>query len=235
MVRRLVFLALLSLFIVTPAFAYSVQVYTFKSIAGVDYAENVNGMRVKLCHVTTGACHYGMSEVWGYANIIVTQAGYYYAYIWDPYYYEWGSSEQPDPDTYYVWPMYQQYISLSAFPRPLEPTLVAPCNGCWVGQGDFDLVWTSGLDEDRTAPNWTVTYEIWTSATPVGWPQGQEWMPISDAPCNPDAQGNCHWYVDYLELMPGCHYTWRIVVKINFGGGVVYKTSGPQWHLYQRY
>ncbi|HEV7240028.1 MAG TPA: hypothetical protein VGQ36_12385 [Thermoanaerobaculia bacterium] len=235
MIRRLILFAVLSLFAVPRAFAYAVQVYTFKSIAGVDYAQSAGGLRVKLCHATTGACSFNTTDPSGFANIIVNQSGDYYAYVWDSSQYEWGSSDQPDPNTYYVFPSFQQSIGLSALPRPLEPNLVAPCNGCGVGQGNFDLVWTNGLDYARTASNWPVTYDIYTSATPVGWPQGQEGLAISDAPCNPDAQGRCHWYVDFLESMPGCQYTWRIVVKINFGGGVIYETSGPQWHLHQNY
>lgn len=234
MIRKIL-LAILLTAMAFPASAYVVTVYTYHSVAGVDYAEIAPSMRIKLCNASTGACYWGISDAYGRAWIDAPQ-GWYNAYTWDPYYYQWGSQDQPDPNQYYVYPiLYTQVINLSAFPRPLAPNLVAPCNYCGVGQGNFDLVWTSGLDADRIAPNWTVTYGIWTSATPVGWPQGQEWEAVPNAPCNPDAYGRCHWYVDYLNYEPGCQYTWRIVVKINFGGGVIYETSGPQWHLHQNY
>jgi len=212
---------------------YTVTVETFHSVSGVEYAQYAGSMRINLHNVSTGADYWGISDPYGISHISAA-AGTYQAYLWDPYYYQWGSSEQPDPDTYTVWATpYEQVIQLSAFPRPFAPDLVAPCNYCGVPQGNFDLIWTSGLDAARTASNWTVTYE--DSATPVGWPQGQEWLAVPDAPCNPDAQGRCHWYVDTLNYEPGAEYTWRIVVKINFGGGIVYKTSGPVWHCHQNY
>jgi hypothetical protein len=232
MIRRLILGVLLAL-AATAAFAqYPVTIYSYYSVAGVDYARNAYYMNVKLCHVETGACTSGNTGGFGSVRLSA-RAGMHYAYIWST---NWGSSTQPDPDTYEVFPIYSpQGIGLSAFPRPYAPNLVSPCNYCQVGQGDFDLVWTNGLDADRKSPNWPVTYEIWTSSTPVGWPQGQEWLAVPDAPCNPDAKGNCHWYVDHLVYEPGAKYTWRIVVKINFGGGIIYKTSGPKWNLQQRY
>jgi hypothetical protein len=80
--------------------------------------------------------------------------GWYYAYVWDSHY-EWGSIDTPDPNQYYVYPIIgQQIINLSALPRPLQPGLVAPCNGCLVGLGNFYLKWTDGLDADRRSPSW---------------------------------------------------------------------------------
>jgi hypothetical protein len=232
MIRKAVFFAVMCL-ISMPALAYTVTVYTFHSVAGVDYARNAPNTRVRLCEVANGSCSSGISDATGRSNVIVTRAGYYYAYIYDTNG-RWGSTETPDPNQYYVYPIFsEQVIRLSAFPRPFAPTLVSPCNGCGVPRGNFNLSWTSGLDWERTASNWPVTYEIWTSATPPGWAQGAEGLGVADAPCNPDAQGRCRWYVDYLDAPVGTRYTWRIVVKINFGGGIIYKTSGPKWTLYQ--
>ena len=236
MIRRLVVVSAFLFFLSAPAFAWSVTVYTYQSVAGRDYARIGPRMKVKLCHVTYGTCHSGTSDLYGRVPLAVTREGYYYAYIWDPYDYEWGSIDTPDPNQYYVYPMYtEQVINLSAFPRPLQPGLVSPCNNCWVGLGNFYLVWTDGLDADRRASNWPVTYEIWTSTTLPGQPQAEDYMAVADAPCNPDSRGNCRWYVDYLASCQNCKYTWRIVVKQNFGGGIVYKTSGPKWYLYQMY
>src|SRR6476660_5768617 len=234
MIRRTLFVITLVLGMALPLSAQIVTVQTFHSVSGVDYAEIGRSMRIKLHNVSTGGDYWGTSDSYGVSRI-GAPAGYYQAYLWDgSYQYLWGSSEQPDPNQYYVCATpYQQVIELPAFPRPLAPNLGSPCNYCGVPQGNFDLIWTSGLDAARTAPNWAVTYEIWDSATPVGWPQGQEWLAVPDAPCNPDGQGRCHYHVDMLDYQPGAQYTWRIVVKINYGGGIVYKTSGPVWHCHQ--
>jgi hypothetical protein len=230
-------IAVLSLIAAPSLFAWTVTVSTYKSISGVDYAQSAGSMYFKLCNTTNGYCYQSLSEGNGVGWTDAPE-GTYYAYIWDGAG-NWGSTDIPNGGWSETWTVYAtpygQYISLSAYPRPLMPGLVAPCNYCGVGQGNFDLVWTNGLDNTRTAANWTVTYDIWDSATPVGWQQGTEHLAITDAPCNPDAQGNCHWYVDYLDYSPGCQYTWRIVVKINFGNGQVYTTSGPSWHLHQNY
>lgn len=234
MIRRMFLSAVLCLAAI-PAFAYTVYVDTFQSVAGVDYARIAPNMRVKLCRVANGVCSYGISNAQGRANIVLTHAGDYWAYIYNTNG-TWGSTDTPDPDTYYFFStQMQQGIGLSALPRPFQPTLVSPCNNCGVPSGNFYLSWTNGLDWERTAANWPVTYEIWTSSTPVGWPQGAEWLAVPDAPCNPDAQGRCRWYVEYIADEPGAEYTWRIVVKINFGGGIVYKTSGPTWRIHQNY
>ncbi len=232
--RRTLFLILALFALALPMSAqYLVTVQTYHSVSGVDYAQVAPSMRIRLHSVSTGYDYWGTSDPWGIARISAP-SGWYQAYLWDQYYYQWGSTDQPDPNQYYVYPTFNdQVIRLTAFPRPYAPTLWSPCDGCGVGPGNFDLVWTNGLDAARIAPNWTVTYELWDSATPVGWPQGQEWLAVPDAPCNPDAQGRCHYHVGPLDYQPGCQYTWRIVVKINFGGGIVYKTSGPTWHLHQ--
>jgi hypothetical protein len=233
MIRRVLLAAALCL-ASWPVWAYTVSVYTYDSVAGVDYARVHSNINVKLCRVGGASCSYGISA-FGKATVSVTQEGYYHAYIYDGSG-KWGSTDTPDPNLYYVYPILtEQVIRLSAFPRPLQPGLVSPCSGCLVPPGNFYLSWTNGLDWERTAPNWPVTYEIWTSSQPVGSPQGPEWLAVPDAPCNPDANGRCRWYVDFLVTEPGAKYTWRIVVKINFGGGIVYKTSGPNWTLYQRY
>lgn len=235
MVRRTLFLIAAAFILALPLSAqYPVTVETYHSVSGADQAEVGPSMRIQLHNVSTGADYWGISDAYGIATISAAN-GTYQAYLWDPYYYQWGSTDQPDPNTYTVYPIYTgQTIKLSAFPRPFAPNLVSPCNYCAVGAGNFDLVWTSGIDAARTASNWPVTYEIWDSTTLPGYPQQPEWMAVSDAPCNADGQGNCHYYVDSgLGSCPGCQYTWRIVVKINFGGGIVYKTSGPSWHLHQ--
>lgn len=234
MIRRMLLAAFFCVAAV-PAFGYTVFVDTYKSIAGVDYAQIAPNMRVKLCRVTTGLCTSGISGSTGRATVVLTHPGAYYAYIYDVNG-TWGSTETPDPNQYsFLDTQQSQGIGLSAFPRPFAPALAAPCNNCYVPSGNFYLSWTNGLDWQRTASNWPVTYEIWTSSTPVGYPQGQEGLAVPDAPCNPDAQGRCRWYVGFIADEPGARYTWRIVVKINFGGGVVYKTSGPKWYITQQY
>jgi hypothetical protein len=217
-------------------FAWTVTVSTYKSIAGVDYAQAAGSMYFKLCNINTGYCYQSLSEGNGVGWTDAPE-GTYHAYIWDGAY-NWGSTDIPNGGDSETWTVYAtpygQYINLSAYPRPLMPNLVSPCNYCAVGAGNFDLVWTNGLDATRTASNWPVTYDIWDSTTLPGYPQQPEWLAVTDAPCNPDAQGHCHYYVDSgLGSCPGCQYTWRIVVKINFGNGQVYTTSGPSWHLHQ--
>ena len=237
MIRRTLFvvflIAALSLVALPMSAQYLVTVQTYHSVSGVDYAEVAPSMRVKLHNINTGYDYYGTSDPYGIARISA-DAGTYQAYIWDEYYYQWGSTDTPDPNPYTVYATFNdQVIRLSAFPRPFAPGLFSPCDGCYVGAGYFDLVWTSGIDAARTASNWPVSYELWDSTTLPGYPQQAEWEAISDMPCNPDSAGRCVYHVGYLDTCHGCMYTWRIVVKIDFGGGIVYKTSGPSWKLYQ--
>ncbi|HEV8435462.1 MAG TPA: hypothetical protein VGR95_18785 [Thermoanaerobaculia bacterium] len=236
MIRRTLFLIAAVFVLAVPLSAqYLVTVQTYHSVSGSDWAALGPYMSVKLHNVSTGANYPGYTDASGIATISAA-AGTYQVYVWDPSYnYYWGSIDTPQPGTYTVYATpYTQVLKFSAFPRPYAPNLVSPCNYCAVGPGNFDLVWTNGLDAARTASNWPVTYEIWDSTTLPGDPQQPEWLAVSDAPCNPDASGNCHFHVDSgLGYCPGCQYTWRIVVKINFGGGFIYKTSGPSWHLHQ--
>lgn len=222
--------------------AGDVDIYAFKTVAGQEYAEAAGWFSVRLCRTGTQTCTYGgTTDGNGKGDIYISPsfAGYYDLYLYNDYGQkyggEWGSETEPIGGGPFYIPTGFTSISVSVPPRPLAPTLVSPCNYCGVPSGDFYLSWTSGIDADRTYSGWPVTYEIWTSSTPVGWPQGQEWLAVPDAPCNPDSQGRCRWYVDYIADEPGAQYTWRIVVKLPVGGGQVYKTSGPTWHLHQYY
>jgi len=228
-------------FIVPAATAGTIDLYGFRTVAGQEYYDAASYFSFKVCKTgqTTG-CYQGQLGYTGeFYPVSVSEAGWYDIYMYRDYGWccdgVWGSNDQPIAGGPFYVPSQFTSISMSVPPRPLVPDLVSPCNYCGVPQGNFYLSWTSGLDAQRTAPNWPVTYEIWTSSTPVGWPQGQEWLAVPDAPCNPDAYGRCRWYVDTLSYEPGAQYTWRIVVKMDVGGGVVYRTSGPTWHLHQNY
>jgi len=233
---------LLSLLWAGTVFAGSVDVYAFKMISGQTSSQPAAYFQIRMCRTGTQTCTYGVNtDPYGHGNVYISPefAGYYDLYLYKDYGAnyggEWGDWSQPIAGGAFYIPAGNTSLTVWVPPRPLVPGLVSPCNYCGVPAGNFNLSWTSGLDAQRTAPNWPVTYEIWTSSTPVGWPQGQEWMAVSDAPCNPDAYGRCVWYVDYLATEPGAQYTWRIVAKMNIGGGLYYKTSSPTWHLHQNY
>lgn len=239
--------ALFGVFLLTLACAAtvsagSVDIWAFKTVAGVEYSQRAAYFSVRLCRTGTQTCTYGVpTDSYGHGNVFISPsfAGWYDLYLYKDYGAkyggEWGSQTQAIGGGAFYIPQGFTSITVSVPPRPLAPTLVSPCNYCGVPSGNFYLSWTSGLDSQRTASNWPVTYEIWTSSTPVGWPQGQEWLAVPDAPCNPDSQGRCRWYVDYIADEPGAQYTWRIVVKLNVGGGIVYRTSGPTWRIHQNY
>jgi hypothetical protein len=222
--------------------AGSVDIYAFKTVAGQEYSSAAAYFSVRLCKTGTQSCTYGGttdSNGKGHVYISPSFPGYYDLYLYNDYGQkyggEWGSQNQPIAGGAFYIPTGFTSITVSVPPRPLIPTLVSPCQHCGVPSGNFYLSWTSGLNAQRTYSGWPVTYEIWTSSTPVGWPQGQEWLAVPDAPCNPDSLGRCRWYVDYIADEPGAQYTWRIVVKMNVGGGLVYKTSGPTWYIHQNY
>jgi len=225
------FTAALILAVAPGAFAWQVTCNSYKSVAGADYARTAPYMSFKFCNTSSGACYWGNTG--GFASgVFDAPEGTYNGFIWDPYYYQWGSTDLAVGQfTIFATP-YGQVISLSAYPRPFAPTLVEPCNYCGVPNANFNLKWTDGLDADRRAANWPVTYDIWASETPNGWPTQPEHLTIADAPCNPDTNGKCTWWVDQLTPESGRQYTWRIVVKINFGQSI-YTTSGPSWHLHQ--
>ena len=220
--------------------AGSVDIWAYKTVAGQEYSQKAAYFSVKLCRTGTQSCTYGgTTDSFGKGNVFIspTFAGWYDLYLYKDYGAsfggEWGSQTAGIAGGAFYIPQGFTSITVSVPPRPLAPGLVSPCYGCGVPPGNFYLSWTSGLDAQRTSPVWPVTYEIWTSSTPVGWPQGQESLAVADAPCNPDAQGRCRWYVDSLAIEPGAQYTWRIVVKLNVGGGLVYRTSGSTWKLHQ--
>jgi hypothetical protein len=222
--------------------AGSTDIYAFKMVAGQTTSQPADYFSVKLCRAGTQTCTFGgTTDSFGHGNVYISPSfpGQYDLYLYRNYgaQYggEWGSQTQPIAGGSFYIPTGFTSITVWVPPRPLAPGLVSPCAYCGVPSGNFYLSWTSGLDSTRTAANWPVTYEIWTSSTPVGWPQGQEWLAVPDAPCNPDAQGRCRWYVDYIADEPGAQYTWRIVVKLNIGGGLIYKTSGQTWHIHQNY
>lgn len=205
--------------------AGSTDIWVSKTIAGYEFSQRAAYFSVKLCRTGTQICTYGSpTDSYGKSNVDIGSsfAGAYDLYVYKNYGAqsggEWGSQTQPFGGGAFNIPQGFTSINVSVPPRPLAPKLVSPCNDCGVPTGNFYLSWTNGLDSQRIAPNWPVTYEIWTSATPVGWPQGQEWLAVPDAPCNPDSQGRCRFYVDYLDPYPGAQYTWRIVVKMNVGG-----------------
>ena len=242
--RRISLIAVLAVAAVAPA-AWSqqtVDLYGFKTVAGVEYAQSAAYFTFKFCKVGSAVCNQGTLGSTGNATFTVTQgAGQYNLFLYRNYGYtwnggEWGSLDIPIAGGSFTVGTSWQYpysISASVPPRPLPPTLVSPCNGCQVPSSNFYLKWTNGLDADRSTSAWPVTYDIWASETPVGWSTQPEHLTVADAPCNPDANGNCQWWVNALVAEPGRRYTWRIVVKLNVGGGVVYTTSGPSWSIHQ--
>lgn len=227
---RLLFLLVAACLLAAPSYGWMVTIQTYHSVSGVDYAEVAGSVYVKLCAGTS--CYQSMSEGNGVGWIGVPTPGWYWVYAWQSSGL-WGSTTQPFPNQYYVYASNNQVMRISIFPRPLRPGLVSPCDYCGVGAGNFYLSWTNGLDAARIAPNWTVTYDLWDSSTPPGWPPGEEWLAVPDMPCNPDAAGHCRYWVGPLPYEPGTQYTWRIVAKINFGGGVIYDTTSYTFHLHQ--
>jgi hypothetical protein len=216
--------------------ASTVYLYGFKTISGQEFAAPAAGFTVKFCNAAINWCGQTSLDAYGFVNTGLPSAGYYSIYLFGDYYNaasggQWGSLTQPlAGGTFYV-PEASTSISVSVPPRPLPPTLVGPCNNCTIPAGNFYLRWSNGLDSQRQ--NWPVTYDIWASETPVGWATQPERLTVADAPCNTDFQGSCRWYVDALVPEQGRRYTWRIVVKLNVGGNVVYTTSGPSWRLVQ--
>jgi hypothetical protein len=237
---RWVAMLVVALFSVRGVFAGSVDIWAFKTVAGTEYSARAAYFSVKLCRTGTQICTYGgTTDTYGKGtvNIGPSFSGWYDLYLYKNYGVnyggEWGSQNQPLPGGAFYIPEGFTSITVSVAPRPLPPGLVAPCNYCSVYPGNFYLKWTDGLDGSRRTPVWPVTYEIWGSTTPVGWPTQPERLLIPDAPCNPDAQGKCRWYIDALDPESGRRHTWRIVVKLWIGGNVVYTTSGPSWNLVQ--
>jgi hypothetical protein len=215
-----------------------VDLYGFRSVAGQEYHDVAAYFSVKFCKTGTNICFYAQLDNGGhYYPIVANTVGYYDLYLYKDYGAnyggEWGSDTQPIAGGPFYVPSGFSSMAASVPPRPLEPGLITPCNYCHVYPGNFYLKWTDGLDASRRTPVWPVTYDIWASETPVGWPTQPERLTVADAPCNPDAYGYCQWYVDALIPESGRQYTWRIVVKLQVGGGVVYTTSGPSWHLSQ--
>lgn len=223
----------------SAALAGTAQIYAYKTVAGQEYAQPAAYFSLKMCRVSQPSLCYYASTTDGYGhgtvNIGLGFEGYYNLFLYKNYGVnyggEWGSQNQPIA-AFYI-PSGLTSIAVSVAPRPLPPTLVAPCNSCRVNPGNFYLKWTDGLDSQRRTSLWPVTYDIWASETPVGWPTQPEKLTVADAPCNPDSLGRCQWYVDALVPESGRRYTWRIVVKLNVGGGTVYTTSGPSWSLSQ--
>lgn len=240
-IRNLLFLATLMFILgASTVFAGTAEVWAYKSIAGQEFAAVADHFSLKMCRTGTLSC-YNTPGTGPNGRQTVTigagQSGWYDMYLYRNYGSfggQWGSQTQPIPGGAFYIPEGFTSITVSVAPRPLAPGLVAPCNYCSVPPGNFYLKWTDGLDASRRSPSWPVTYEIWGSTTPVGWPTQPERLLIPDAPCNPDANGNCQWYIDVLDPEPGRRHTWRIVVKLHIGGGAIYTTSGPKWNLVQQ-
>ena len=227
-------LALVLCLFSTSAVAAIVDLYGLRTVAGQEYYDAASYFSFKVCVAGSQSnCYFGQLDNYGhFYPVSLSSAGWYDIYMWRDYIH-WGSNTQPIGGGPFYVPSVFTSISVTVPPQPLEPQLVEPCNWCHVWPGDFYLKWTDGLDSERRSPTWPVTYDIWASETPVGWPQQPERLVIPDAPCNPDAYGHCQWYVDALVPESGRSYTWRIVVKMNVGAGIIYSTSGPSWHLSQ--
>jgi hypothetical protein len=222
------------LLVASSAFAGRAEIYAFRT-DGVAAA----GFATRMCRVADPSqCYYTvLTDSYGHATVTVGigYEGDYYLYLYRNYGVnyggEWGS--QTEPIGKFPVPYVMTSIGVQVSPRPLPPKLVTPCNYCGIPSANFYLKWTNGLDASRRNPSWPVTYDIWASETPVGWPTQPEKLTIANAPCNADAQGNCQWWIDALIPESGRKYTWRIVVKLQVGPGVVYTTSGPSWNLVQ--
>ena len=239
LLRSFLMLAVCLALAVPAAHAGTIDLYGFRTVAGQEYYDAASYFSFKVCKSgqTTG-CYQGQLGYTGnFYPVYVSEAGWYDIYMYRDYGWccdgVWGSNDVPIAGGPFYVPSQFTSISMSVPPRPNAPTLVEPCNYCYVPSANFNLKWTDGLDAQRRSPNWPVTYDIWASETPVGWPEQPEHLVIPDAPCNPDANGHCTWWVDQLIVESGRRYTWRIVVKLNVGGGVVYTTSGPSWHITQ--
>src|SRR6188508_220218 len=137
--RLVVFAGLLVSFLVASvAFAGTADIYAYKTIAGQEYAQPAAYFSLKMCRVSQPSqCYYGATtDGYGHGTVTIGLGfeGYYNLFLYRNYGVnyggEWGSQSQPIA-AFYV-PSAFTSIAVSVAPRPLPPTLVAPCNYCKV-------------------------------------------------------------------------------------------------------
>ena len=75
---------------------------------------------------------------------------------------------------------------------PLAPNPVYPGNGLANVPASFTLRWNSGLDAQRTNPQWPVTYAVYYKWWPSGGTEPSSYsLFASGLPCSPDSSGVC--------------------------------------------
>jgi hypothetical protein len=91
-------------------------------------------------------------------------------------------------------------------PRPHIPMPIEPVNGEQHAAQSTRLLWTSGVDAERTSGVFTVTYDIYSTDI-----YGNSIRELADIPCNPDFFGHCQYVVN---LYPNAPYNWSVVAKL---------------------
>jgi hypothetical protein len=231
MTKRLLLASLcFALFAVTRAhaqFPVTITVNTQYWTGISPYSQQAPFYYSKLCNRTTLACNQQPSDPIARADYLNMPLGTYDAYIWHGTDY---GSESVKVGTYVV--DRAAVIILVAYPRPLPPNLLS-CNSIgactYPAMTPFDLLWANSQDAARTAPGWTMTYDILTSTKPGNGTWGPMLVTVADAPCNPNSAGKCRWHVDGLAALPGgAEYRWKIRAKARFNSEpYTYTTDSP--------
>lgn len=183
------------------------------------------------CYTTTA----GPSSNYSPYSIAVADNQYYYFFVWSDSA-DFGSSTSPAWSAPNGTAIIRVYVpsygvpypfEVYADPRPHAPTAVNPSNGATnVNAQSFTLTWSSGIDSLRNWPGtWPITYDIYGHGE-----GGTDILEVANAPCNPDASGNCTYPI--TNLVPNTHYYWHVVAKLNTGllsYNQYYTTSSAQF------
>jgi len=150
-----------------------------------------------------------------YYQVFVPVPGAYWMFTWNTDN-DWGSSTsitrgvaggyhitQVNVPSYYIYD-----IHLYSAPSPHKPSAVYPLNGAVRTPATFTLKWTTGLDAERMATKWPVTYDIYANG-----PGAAENLVLSNIPCNADTSGNCTYPIS--NLLSAQLYYWRVEAKLN--------------------
>ena len=108
-------------------------------------------------------------------------------------------------------------------PAPLPVSAIYPTDGQQNAPQAFTLKFTTGKDSARN--NWTATYDVYAHG--MGAPE--DTLEASNAPCNPDASGNCQLTIP--SVLSNSYIFWHVVAKFpsDFYQGAYLTTSSPQF------
>jgi len=219
---RFVLVAALLGLVAVPSFAVTVGGIAWMRASYNRYYYPGAGQKVKFCvDDSTGSGARGEGEC--YTTSTASNSTYlisvpgnrvYWVFSWnDPYY--WGSTTTPawmnssSPATRILVGAYNIGLAdIYSEPRPFPSSAVYPANGAQNVPLVFTLKWTNGLDAGRIWPGvWSTTYDIYAYGE-----GGSELKVLADIPCNPDASGNCTYYIN--NVVPNWLYFWRVVAKL---------------------